>query len=193
MKLMKTVLFVPGFRENLETRNYRGVIKAIEGRGYKVVFVPINWRRTLLDDWVKELDAVYSKYDPKQTILAGFSFGAMTTFMSAIKRAPSELWLFSFSPYFSDDIPNMKKSWLRNIGHRRADAFRALDFYELAKGITCKTLIMLGAVEAGKHPLIDSRSATAHRVIKNSRLVMVPNADHDVADPNYIRAIKESI
>jgi pimeloyl-ACP methyl ester carboxylesterase len=190
---MKTVLFVPGFREDLKSRDYKSTIKAIENTGYRVRFVPINWKRTLIHDWTEELDRVYKDSDPKETILAGFSYGAMAAFMSATKKNPCELWLFSFSPYFSDDMSRMKKSWLNNIGYRRADSFRMLDFSELAKAIKCKTLIIVGEVEAKKYPLIGNRSKVAHKAIKDSKLVTVPNADHDVTDKDYIQAIKEAI
>jgi len=190
---MKTVLFVPGFKEQLNSRDYKSTIKAIEDKGYKVTFVPINWQRTLISDWVKELDQVYEKHDPKKTILAGFSYGSMTAFLSATNRTPSELWLFSLSPYFSDDIPHMKKSWLATIGHRRVAAFRALDFSKLAKNITCKTLIFVGAVEAKKYPSTGNRSKVAHQTIKNSQLIVVPDAGHDVTDKNYLAAIQKAI
>lgn len=190
---MKTVLFVPGFREDLKSRNYNSTIDAINNKNYVVQFVPINWQRTVISDWVKELDNVYGKCDPKETILAGFSFGSMTAFMSATKKNPVELWLFSFSPYFSDDMPKMKKSWLNEIGHRRADAFRELDFNVLAKSIKCKTLILAGEVEISKYPLIGNRSEDARKAIKNSTLVVVPKADHDVTDKNYIYAIEKAI
>ena len=111
---MKTVLFVPGYPENLESRDYVSTISSIETAGYVVKFVPIEWARTTIDDWVAELEAEYSKHDPRDTVLAGFSFGAMTAFVAASKRNPSELWLFSLSGYFDEDIKNkeMKKSWL---------------------------------------------------------------------------------
>lgn len=117
---MKTVLFVPGYQEDLTSRDYNATIKAIEKRGYKVEFVPIQWTRTTITNWVKELDKAYSNHDQSQTILAGFSYGAMTAFVSATKRNPSELWLFSLSPYFAEDLisKNMKQAWLNNIGQR---------------------------------------------------------------------------
>jgi len=190
---MKTVLFVPGFREGLTTRAYKETIKAIQSKGYVVKFVPIHWKRTLIQDWVGELDKVYENCDPKNTILAGFSYGAMTAFMSAVQKNPAELWLFSLSPYFSDDMPKMKKSWLSNIGHRRADTFRALDFTELAKSIKCKTLIFVGGVEARKYPLVGNRAEVAHKALQSSKLVVAPSADHDVTDKDYIAAIQQAI
>jgi pimeloyl-ACP methyl ester carboxylesterase len=190
---MKTVLFIPGFREDMESRNYRSTLAAIERKGYAVKFVPIRWARTTINDWVKELNAEYSKHDPAETILAGFSYGSMTAFMAAVNKNPSELWLFSFSPYFSDDMPGIKKSWLSNIGRHRADSFRKLDFSTLAKSITCKTLLMVGEIEAAKYPLLNKRTKQAHQKIANSNLIVVKGAGHDVADKNYIAAIKGAI
>ncbi len=190
---MKTVLFIPGFQEDINTRDYKSTLKAIASKGYKVKFVPIRWARTTIKDWVMELDKEYKKHDPTQTILAGFSYGSMTAFMSAVKENPSELWLFSFSPYFSDDMPHMKKSWLNNIGHRRADAFRQLDFNELAKSIKCKTLIVVGEAEAVKYPLIGNRALVASQTIVNNTLVTAPQSGHDVTDENYIKTIENAI
>jgi pimeloyl-ACP methyl ester carboxylesterase len=190
---MKTVLFIPGFRESIKSRDYKSTLAAIESKGYQVQFVSINWARTTIEDWTKELNKEYSKHKPAETILAGFSYGSMTAFMAAVDKNPSELWLLSFSPYFSDDMPHMKKYWLSNIGHRRADSFRKLNFNSLAKSIKCKTLIIVGEVEAAKYPLIDRRSKIAHQKIANSNLVVVEHADHDVSDKNYVAAIKEAI
>lgn len=186
---MKTVLFIPGFREDINSRDYKSALSAIQNKGYKVEFVPINWLRTTIDDWTKQLNEVYAKYNAADTILAGFSYGSLTAFMVAVNNNPSELWLFSFSPYFSDDMPDMKKSWLSYIGHRRADTFRKLDFNILAKKIQCKTLIIVGEIEAKKYPLLDKRSKHARKKIANSRLVVAKGAGHDVSNKNYIAAI----
>jgi pimeloyl-ACP methyl ester carboxylesterase len=190
---MKTVLFVPGFRETLTSRDYKSTLTAIKKKGYKVKFVPINWTRTTINDWIVELDKEYARHNPDETILAGFSYGAMAAFMSAAKTNPAQLWLFSFSPYFSDDIHEIKKSWLNNIGHRRADAFRALDFNALAQKVTCPTLLITGEAEASKYPLMGRRSRIAREKIADSRLVWVPECGHDVTDKRYIEAVTKAI
>jgi pimeloyl-ACP methyl ester carboxylesterase len=117
----------------------------------------------------------------------------MTAFMSAIEKTPSELWLFSLSPYFSDDMSKMKKLWLKYIGKHRDIDFSKLDFNKLAQKIKCKTLIFVGEAEAKKYPLLDNRTKVAHNKIKNSRVIVVPNCKHDVADERYIAAIQKNI
>lgn len=192
---MKTVLFVPGFQENLESRDYNATIAAIQKKGYKVEFVPINWTRTTIEDWIKELDGVYLKYDPAETILAGFSFGAMTTFVVAAHRGPSELWLFSLSSYFAEDLAskNQKKSWVSRLGHRRIDAFKALNFKKLAERIKCRTLIFYGQAELDKWPIMDERATSARKLIKDNRYIPISGVGHDVANKDYISAISKII
>ncbi len=179
----------------MESRDYASIIRAIKAQGYKVKFVPINWKRTTINQWADELEAVYNKCDPKQTIIAGFSFGAMTAFVVATKRNPFELWLFSLSPYFAEDIksPHMKKSWLNEIGHRRVTAFNKLDFKKLSAEISCKVLLFVGEIELNKWPGMKERNNVAHKKLQNNELTIVNDAGHDVANTQYIEAIKRSI
>ncbi len=192
---MKTVLLVPGFKENLKSRDYKSILNTIKKSGYKVKLVPIQWNRTTIDDWLAELELEYSKYDPKETILAGFSFGAMTAFTAAARKNSCELWLFSLSPYFSEDIhsKNMRKSWLNHIGHRRVSAFDRLNFQNLAKRIKCKTLIFAGSEELNKWSGMRYRAFNAKRLIENSALITIDGVGHDVSDKLYISAIRHAI
>lgn len=190
---MKTVLFVPGFQEDMESREYKDTLEAIKSKGYTVEFVPIRWKRTVIHDWVEQLEKIYSKHESENTILAGFSYGSLIAFMAAANRNPAELWLFSLSPYFSDDIPKLKQTWLDNIGKRRVEAFNKLNFSILATGVNCKTLIFVGELEARKYPFLARRAKLAKESLIDSQLITVSAAGHDVGHPNYIEAIKSII
>lgn len=187
--MKKIVLFVPGFKDSFTTRRYAAVLKAIEKQGYRAKFVPIQWRYTTLEDWVKELETEYAKYDAQQTILAGFSFGAMTVLVVAAKRNPAELWLCSLSPYFADDIAVMKESWRKSIGKRRTVVFSELQFARLAEQIHCPTRIFVGEKEAKRYPGLLARSKVAARTIPHATLTIVSGVDHKIDDPGYIAAI----
>jgi len=191
---MKTVLFIPGFQEDLNDRDYASMITAIKKRGYKVEFITLNWLRTTIEQWVPEFEAIYAKYDPAQTILAGFSFGAVTAFMAAVHRNPAELWLFSLSPYFTEDLASreMKPAWLKEIGHRRVTAFDELSFKTLTPTISSKMLFFYGTEELKRWPNIDYRTKLV-RTLKNAKIIMAEGAGHDVGDPHYIDAIIKAI
>lgn len=192
---MKTVLFVPGYQEDLESRDYASTIEAISAAGYEVKFVPIKWARTTIESWVAELEVEYSKYKPENTILAGFSFGAMTAFVTASKRNPSELWLFSLSGYFEEDITSkaMKKSWLNNLGHRRVAAFSKLNYKNIASKIACKVLLFAGQIEIDIWPTMKYRTNEAPEYLANSKLTIIEKVGHDVADPIYIASVSKVI
>ncbi len=189
---MKTVLFVPGYRESLKSRHYDTLFRAIKKWGYKVKFIPINWTRTVIDHWTNELKQQYIKHDPATTILAGFSFGAMIALTVAAERNPSELWLCSLSPYFAEDLNCLTKSWLTFVGKRRAQAFSRVRFSQKVKLIQCKTFLFVGDLEAIKYPLLFARAKKAHKAIRQSRLISVPDCGHDVTHPNYIASIMEA-
>lgn len=192
---MKTVLFVPGYREHRKSRDYTSTIHAIKKQGYKVKFIPINWERSTIDDWQDELMRTYVKYDPADTILAGFSFGAMTAVVAAAKRTPSQLWLFSLSGYFHEDIKSkhMRKSWLHNLGHRRVAAFDKLIYREIAPTINCKVLLFAGDIEMNKWPTMNYRTNEAPKFLPDATLTIIRDVGHDVSDMKYISAIKQFI
>lgn len=191
---MKTVLFIPGFQENIKSRDYPKTIRAIENAGYKVVSVDINWRRTTIRHWTDEFNAVYQKYDPENTILAGFSYGAMTAFVVAAKRSPAELWLFSLSPYFAEDISHktFNKSWLKYIGHRREDDFKTLSYRYLIELISSKIKFFYGEVELKTFSDISYRHKIAHNS-SNMETILIPDAKHDVASDVYVDAIANAL
>ncbi len=96
---MKTVLFAPGNKQDMTTHDYEATLVAINSKGYQTIFVPITWGPTSMNDWLPQFEAEYDKLDPNETILAGFSYGAMIAFAAAAKRQPSELWLMSLAPF----------------------------------------------------------------------------------------------
>lgn len=191
---MKTVLFVPGFYENIDSRDYTSTLKAIEKKGYKIKFVDINWTRTTLPDWVSELNREYDRFDPKDVILAGFSLGAVTALKVASNKNPNSLWLFSLSPYFDDDVRLISpdKQTQRAIGQRRLNAFRKMDVDFIIKNTKCPVILFCGDEERKKWPDIGIRSDKMHQSLSQSKLINIPNVGHNVENPIYIDAITKA-
>lgn len=194
-KTMKTVLFVPGFKGDRSSSSGSPLLPAIRAAGYKLRYVDIQWKRTVVDDWVRELEEVYKNYNPEDTILAGFSFGAVAALLAAAKRLPAGLWLFSLSSAFDDDreLKKPDADTLRWIGKRRLSAFAALDYHAIIQRITCKTLIFYGELEVEKYPDLVRRCQLAANDIPGARIIKIPRAGHAVDNPDYITAIRENI
>ena len=192
---MKTVLFIPGFKGDLGSTDYhyKNAVQAIKSRGYETKFVSVKWQRTTVEDWLKEFEETYNNYDETKTIIAGFSYGAVPAILAASKRNPSALWLFSISARFREDLPKLPQSTLRRISKSRLTAFNNLYFTDIARDIKCKTLIFIGGAEADVDPPLLERAKIANKLIKNSKLIFMPDVPHDVGHPSYIKAIQQNI
>ena len=191
--MKKTVLFVPGFKENLSSRDYLSVMQDIERCGYDVQFVSIDWNRTTTHDWVSQLETEYRKHDPLQTVLAGFSFGALTVFVAAANKLPAELWLFSLAPFFAEDLPSIKEWELVQLGKRRVQVAKEVSFLKSAKKITCLVRIFAGSKELSMWPEMEFRFEQASSELLDVSSVRVDGVGHAIDNPLYRAAITKSI
>src|ERR1700733_3584979 len=121
---MKAFL-IPGSGEDLESGGYKEILKLYKSRGYEPHFVPIKWNYRTIDDWVKEVNAQMPKKDLENSLLSGFSFGAMIALVIAAQTNPKQLLLFSLSPYFKEDFP-LPKHYETWAGKRRIENFKKL-------------------------------------------------------------------
>jgi predicted alpha/beta hydrolase family esterase len=187
---MKAYL-IPGWGEDLKDRDYMSVLKLYKEAGYEPKLVTIDWNYKNIDDWVEEVKAKISRTELQNSLLSGFSFGAMISFIVAAEYAnPKQLLLFSLSPYFAEDIPKLKKSWLGGIGKRKVERFKNLSMAQYAPNVECQTAIFVG-VKEGEESV--HRARDANQQIKNSQLVMLDRVGHDVSDPRYVDAIRQEL
>lgn len=168
------------------------VLSLMEQMGYRPTFIPTQWENTTIIDWRQQAERVYDRCQPDQTILAGFSFGAMTALAVAAKRNPAKLWLFSPSPYFAEDIPTLPANFIEFAGQYppRLDAFRQIYFEELALRIACPTLLVQGGNEGEQ---------IAHRIDETGRLIpgaytyIAQDVTHNLLHPIYLATIRQAL
>ena len=161
--------------------------------GYAVEFVPIQWHRTMQKQWLQTLHERYRQYDPAETILAGFSFGACIAFLAACEQAPSELWLFSLSPSFAECAEYWSKRNWRTIGKRRLEYAKQVSLVAAAQRIACPVQIFVGSEEFIKWPEMKLVFDTAVQHIPTVHGTVVKGAGHAVDDPRYVAAVCDAI
>lgn len=186
---MKTVLFVPGFQENYESRDYAAVLGVFERGGLRARFVAINWHRTTQCDWVRQLDETYAQYRSEDVILAGFSFGAVTAVLAAAQRVPAGLILCSLSPLFAEDIAHWTAADHRLVGVRREKEARRAVFREIALRINCPVWSYIGHQELDRWPDMRQRFEETKRAFPRGVHSVVPDVGHAVDDERYVVAI----
>lgn len=187
---MKHILFIPGMSK---TRDYSALIELFHKHGYSAEKIPINWERTTLDDWISQVETVYNKHNPKNTILAGFSYGALTALAVASRRNPFALWLFSLSPCFASDITQWEKSWIIAAGKRRIAAFTTILNDKILDTITCPTKLFIGEKEADQYPLMQKRMQLVSQKLTGGKIYVAPGCEHDVVDPRYLQTISSAL
>lgn len=190
---MKAYL-IPGAFEDLKSRDYQAVLDVYKAQGYQPEFIPINWKYKTIDDWIGQVKAAIPKNELKNSILSGFSWGAMIALVIAAEYInPERLFLFSLSPYFAEDIPTVKKPWFKWSGKKRVASFKNLYMNELAVKVRCPTTIFIGSREVSKYGDMKRRTREAYKRILGSNLVIVKDAKHDIGEPKYVAAIQKEL
>jgi len=185
---------IPGSGEDLKSRDYQAVLDMYKQLGYEPHFVPIEWKYKTIDDWVEQVKSKISINDLQNSLLSGFSWGAMIVLKLAADYAtPKKLLLFSLSPYFAEDLPHVKKPWLKWAGKRRVATFKQLSMNKMATELNCPTLIFIGSKEVSKYSDMKRRTKEAHERIKGSKVIEIEGVKHDVGDPKYVAAIKKAL
>jgi esterase/lipase len=188
---MKAYL-IPGSGENLQSRDYAAILEAYRQQGYEPQFLSITWKYKTIDDWVRQVQAQVTDDDLRQSLVSGFSFGAMIALTVAAKVNPKQLLLFSLSPYFQEDMP-LPAKWEQWVGKRRVDNFRRLSFDDLAARIHCPTVLFGGSLELERYKNMQKRIDQAHKKISGSQSVVIDGVAHDAAHPAYVKAIKQAL
>jgi len=187
---MNVVYVITGFGQKTSQKEYREVIKRFKERKFTVIPIRISWKHRVMSDYVKEFLKQLQHKPNDRVCLFGFSFGAMIAFIAAPQLKPHGLYLCSLSSYFKEDLTSLKKSWKKYLGKREMKDFHQFSFNKLAKDIRCKTVLMVGDKE-GEESM--NRAKDARKRIKNAMLIIVKGAKHNLAQKEYLGAVRKII
>ena len=179
---MKLAYILSGGTESTRQAKYRRIGRAFESRGFTVRYVEIRWLRKNPTDWINQFISMYKPGD--YTVLFGFSWGAWTAFVASTMVKADKLVLCSLSPYFKED--RIKRSWIRTIGKMRYADFKRYSFKVLNSKCKTSAVLLIGGEE---HKNVLKRVREAHRMMRGSKLLVVPESKHEIADKNYMKAI----
>jgi len=188
---MKVAYIIPGFNHHNKQPAYKKIASFFRSRGIKPIPIDIKWKYRTMTDYVGEFIEKYKREfnDNNEVYFLGFSFGAMISFISAVKLKPKMIILCSLSPWFKENLPHVPKKWKRNF-KRRVEVFKELSFNEISKKINSKTILLIG----DKEPSITiRRTKDAHRRLRDSKLIMIKGAKHDIEMEEYLKTLEKVI
>lgn len=190
--MKKIAYIIPGYCEtHLKQRGYKKVAKLFENTGAEVVHVEIDWKRKSperFSDYAKQFLVQYKKPKNGEVYVLGFSYGATIAFLTAAKTKPDALILCSPSPYFQEDLANLRASWVRWF--RKNFTESDYSFAKLAPKVKSKTFLVVGDKE-DKSCL--ARAKDARRRLLNSSLIVAKGAKHNIGQKEYLSAVRRVI
>jgi hypothetical protein len=189
----KTFYIIPGFGMQAGHKSFKWLITFLEGKGFNVVKVPVDWNYKTLSKNTLEFINFFNKNKGINNYVLGFSYGAVITLLSANIIKPKKIYLCSLSPDFKEDIKSMRKDIVKYIGKRRfADAYTR-EGKKFAKELNIPSVVFYGEAEGKKFPSLKARCAETAKLAQNSKLVIVKDAPHEIDFPTYITAIKNEL
>lgn len=187
---MKTIFIVTGFRQKKDNPQFRWMRPFFKKLGYEVKMFAADWDYHVMSDYVADFKQYYESNKEKTNYVLGFSFGAMIALLSAKDLKPNKLYLCSLSPYFKEDMKVLRPDWQRKIGSRRIQDFRNHSFKQAVKDVSAPTVVLYGEAEGEKFPSLKKRCEAADKSLEKSRLLVVPNAPHQIDHQDYVRVVQ---
>ncbi len=188
MKKTKVAYIIPGSGESPDEKAYKQISYFFRKKGIKPIPIKINWKYKLMPDYIEQFRQQAKVKNPDYVL--GFSFGAMIALISANEIKPKKLILCSLAPWFKEDLPKLKKSWLKLAGKRQVKNLKKYSFKKISRKIISKTILIYGSKEAKE---LENKVKETHKKIKNSELIAIPKVKHKIADERYLKTISDVI
>jgi pimeloyl-ACP methyl ester carboxylesterase len=191
---MKRIAYIiPGHEEtHLKQRGYDKVANFFTDKGIEPIHVEIDWHNTNPADFTTyKADFLRQFKKPKgksEVYILGFSYGAVIAFLTETRTKPKALILCSLSPYFDEDLDNLKPQWKRWWQKNFVNS--NYSFNDLVPKIKTKTYLIVGDQE---HISCIKRAKDAKKRIKNSSLIIAKGAKHKMGQKEYLETVKKII
>lgn len=190
---MKKFFVIPGFKQKATDGSFVWLKKFLNQKGFGVEVVPLTWSYKTVSSNIAHFESFYLKHKAEENYVLGFSYGAVIALMSAEKLQPKKVFLCSLSPDFREDVSAMNESIKRYIGKRRLSDCKTRSGKDIARKLTVPAVVFYGEIEGEMYPQLKRRCEETVKLAEKARLVVIKNSPHDIADPNYVEAIKASI
>lgn len=188
---MKTIFVIPGFKQKPASKSFVWLKKFLNEKNFDVKIVPIIWNYKTITDYCLQFEKFYDENKGKENYILGFSYGAVIAYITAEKLQPKKIFLCSLSPDFKEDVSSMNNFIRCYIGKRRVKDCMTRSGKDIAKRLTLPTVIFYGEKEGEQYPQLKKRCEETALLAKNAKLIIVKDSLHDIANPEYMEAIKK--
>ena len=193
MQKQKTFFIIPGFQTQASDEEYSWLVRLLQDNNYLVRCVPILWSRRTVTQNAEEFLQYFEIHKTDENYILGFSYGAVIAFITAEKTNPNKLFLCSLSPDFSEDSESMPIVIRNYIGVRRYLDTKTRSARAIVKKLKTPTVIFYGEKEGAMYPPLKKRAEETAKYSPHTKLVVVPDAPHEIDFPSYQTAVKSEL
>jgi hypothetical protein len=138
----KNLYIIPGWEDSPQQKKYKELQKNAEEKGYKVFPITVDWKKVLSEQVI---------LIPENSVVFGFSLGAILAWLIAQKNTCKHLILGSMTPHYSFENEEIKNALIEITGEKfTKDIVDHLSKNHLAKHQT----IMYGDKEEEKADIL---------------------------------------
>jgi len=192
--MIKVAFIIPGYGESHKKQSgYTEIAKFFANKNILPIQVEIDWEIKKKKNFKRYARQFIRQYNqqilPKDTeiYILGFSFGAVTALLSAPKIKPTALLLCSLSPYFKEDLLNLKPTWLKWYKNEFSNY---ISFDSVIKNVSTQAYFIVGDKE---HKSCLIRAKDGQKKLKNSTLIFAKGAKHKIGQKEYLKTLKKVI
>lgn len=186
----RAAYIIPGFSHRTTEPAYVSIAEAFAARGYQPVPIDIPWRRMGIGGYVRFACAQIAARPASDSVILGFSLGAMCAVAAAPELRPRAQILCSLMPLYAEDQPHQSLpmrawAWRVYLGRRKV-SYPDVD----GQGWPPTTFIY-GERE---HRIIQQRVRDAREVrFPGAKTLVVPGARHAIANAEYLATVHDVI
>lgn len=181
----KTIFIIPGYKHSPTKRAYKNISKILKAQGFEPVTIDIPWEKTISKN-VKYFLKEFKKIKTAEKYILGFSLGAMIAFVASTKVKVKGLILCSLSPYFKEDLSNLRDPWISDVMKKDFSKLRCAG---LAKKIKARKILMLYGTEEARSLINRVTETYGQLPSRNKHLVKVKETGHNIGNERYLRKI----
>ena len=159
------IYIIPGQGQSVRISQYKKLISALKEKGYEVVGINPSWYKALSPQ-IFPIE--------KDSIIIGFSYGAILAYLVAKKYPCKKLILASLSPIHKDSFETLTKDFSNDMTEKQAvEVARDIKSIKInLQELKCPYVTFAGIKEKAKADFL------------------VPNTGHEMTD-EYIKCISE--
>ncbi|OGM20342.1 hypothetical protein A2714_04835 [Candidatus Woesebacteria bacterium RIFCSPHIGHO2_01_FULL_38_9] len=187
----KIAYIIPSFKSSPKEKAYLNIGRFFREANIEPIYVDVKWDNSTISQNTENFISLANSKQSEYTCVLGFSFGTLIAFIAASKIKMDLLILCSLSPYFSEDLPYLKKSWKENVGKNRVKDLEAINSKNAAQKISTKTYVLYGTKEG---PQIEKRAKDVFKNLKGDKhLIFLEEVNHDISNGRYLDQLHQII